>query len=563
MSDISQKILRPSRLTHTLLALTISLCSIPSAMAAVADADRAKIISAADDFKREHYAQAARTLNSVSTNDAETKFLTNTYLGEVHYREGRYKEAIQDFEKALALVADLSPRRIDTHFHIAILERLCGAYQHEKDFAHAVSIAQNIVILNRATYGDTDLRYGFALLCLADNQRAMPNANKSNDWQSSYEKAIWIFRHSNYQRLLKENNLTEAQDSTGDSAQSKSKIAERQALRKTLMAQVFGKGNIAERRDADQKFAAMVQDFQTARAVIDKQTPDATDIQQIGFDMQPPDYNESPGYVWTNPHRPQKGVILCIHGLGLHHRAFDSFARVMARFGYTTVAFDVRGFGVYTQSLGKETLDMKSCIEDLSVVTRRMRRDYADVPVFLLGESMGGALALEIAAKNPQNFGGLVLSVPAAKRTSEVGTKMKVALGLVTDSNKPINLKNNVVKKSTSDETLRQAWSDDPSAKLRLSPKELFAFDSFMRDSHRFAPDIKTMPVLMFQGNDDKLVKRDATLDLFQNLGAQDKIMVLVGNSEHLIFEAPQFKEGISYGIIGWLNAKAVDPQKD
>ena len=84
-----------------------------------------------------------------------------------------------------------------------------------------------------------------------------------------------------------------------------------------------------------------------------------------------------------------------------------------------------------------------------------------------------------------------------------------------------------------------------------------------MRDSHRFAPDIKTMPVLMFQGNDDKLVKRDATLDLFQNLGAQDKIMVLVGNSEHLIFEAPQFKEGISYGIIGWLNAKAVDPQKD
>ena len=70
------------------------------------------------------------------------------------------------------------------------------------------------------------------------------------------------------------------------------------------------------------------------------------------WNLKPTMHKESPGWVWTDPTVKQKALMLCVHGLGLHHRAFESFAERIIGQGFTVVSFDVRGFGAYLQSKG-------------------------------------------------------------------------------------------------------------------------------------------------------------------------------------------------------------------
>jgi acylglycerol lipase len=211
------------------------------------------------------------------------------------------------------------------------------------------------------------------------------------------------------------------------------------------------------------------------------------------------------------------------------------------------------------QAKGHDHLDMNACVDDLISVIGLIKRDYPGKPVFLLGESMGGALALRIAADEPDIIDGLVCSVPAAERHAETGTKLRIGLKFITGANKQVDLAHTVVDKSVarSDFRERQEWLDDPKARLKLSPRELIQFDHFMRQNKTYAAKICHTPVLLFQGTNDRLVKEAGTQSLFRAMPTKDKALVLLGNQEHLIFEANPYKDDVTMGIIGWLNAHA------
>lgn len=87
-------------------------------------------------------------------------------------------------------------------------------------------------------------------------------------------------------------------------------------------------------------------------------------------------------------------------------------------------------------------------------------------------------------------------------------------------------------------------------------------FDSFMDHTTTSARAIKTTPVILFQGDDDRLVKKEGTLRLFEELSTPEKTLVLLGKTEHLIFEAGQFKDDITIGVLGWMRSHSKDQLK-
>jgi esterase/lipase len=136
-----------------------------------------------------------------------------------------------------------------------------------------------------------------------------------------------------------------------------------------------------------------------------------------------------------------------------------------------------------------------------------------------------------------------------------------VAIHYLHDRNKPFNMGEQVVKQATDKESVREKWMNDPLAKLKLTPRELLTFQRFMDRNPFYARQIKSTPVLVFQGDDDRLVKKKGTYSLFESLASNDKAMVLVGHTEHLIFEAGQFRDGITMGVIGWMAAHMSAPK--
>ena len=257
---------------------------------------------------------------------------------------------------------------------------------------------------------------------------------------------------------------------------------------------------------------------------------------------------------------PVKAVLVLVHGLGLHNGTYESFGKRMSDLGYAAYAIDVRGFGSWMEAKGRENVDFDGCLSDLEKTLKVVRRANPNKPVFLLGESMGGAIALRATALYPELVDGLISSVPAADRFKQNETGLKVAFHFLANPDKPFNVGEGVIKQATNKPELREAWSNDPLARMNLSPKELIQFQMFMNQNHDSAREIVSKPVLIVQGVQDKLVRPQGTVELFNELTTKDKEIVLIPNAEHLIFEENQFNDEVVDKVVDWITKHMTTP---
>jgi len=110
--------------------------------------------------------------------------------------------------------------------------------------------------------------------------------------------------------------------------------------------------------------------------------------------------------------RHPKAVLVALHGFNDYSRSFEAPARYFAEAGIETVAYDQRGFGG-APDRGKWA-GTKAMVDDFLAVLRFVRRDHPSLPLFALGESMGGAvIAVALAQETGIRIDGVILATPA------------------------------------------------------------------------------------------------------------------------------------------------------
>lgn len=270
---------------------------------------------------------------------------------------------------------------------------------------------------------------------------------------------------------------------------------------------------------------------------------------------------EVPCQAWVPKGSQPKAVLLCVHGLGLNSGSYAEFGQQMQKEGIGVFAVDVRGFGTWMRLEGKEKCDFESCISDVEQALRVLHQAYPNKRIFMLGESMGGAIAMRVAAEHPELVDGLISSVPSGDRFHNMKNKLKVALNLVTlRANKEIDVGTKVIEQATVNEDLREKWKDDPFNRLKLSSKELIQFQNFMNENHETAKKIDRMPVLFLVGLNDKLVKPQGTVDLYNRITTEDKQLATIKSAEHLIFENHKVSNELKGYLVHWLLTRAAQP---
>lgn len=266
------------------------------------------------------------------------------------------------------------------------------------------------------------------------------------------------------------------------------------------------------------------------------------------------DENRQPVVVAWRAANPT-AVLVAIHGFGLHKGAFKQFAERMQQDGISTYALDVRGFGGWAQSNRGSQINFADTMQDLRMLITSIRHEAPDTPIFLLGESMGGAIALRFAAESPLMVEGVISSVPSNERFRPLRTGARVAVSYLLSAGGKINLNHVLVSRVTKNEVIRRAWESDNQAKLKVTLKELLRFNGFMKESGNMAQQIDKLPVLVVQGHRDNLVKPAGTERLFNDLSTKDKQLVVLENGEHLTFEEGQFDESALSKLESWLAA--------
>jgi acylglycerol lipase len=286
----------------------------------------------------------------------------------------------------------------------------------------------------------------------------------------------------------------------------------------------------------------------------DRQTPDA------GKDnVAPPSSNSditgnAPSMQWIDETRAPKAAILCIHGLSLHKGTFDALGKRLSKDGYAVYALDIRGFGDWVSKRHINKVDLNGSLTDIEQELKAIHKAYPGLPVIILGESMGGGIALHATALYPNLISGLISSVPAGDRFGQTDEDFKVGIhALLGGFNKQMNVGRDVVDQATKKEDLRNTWGNDPLVRMKLSPHELMQFQEFMGKNYESARAITNTPVLFIQGMNDKLVRPAGTWKLCEALSTPDRQIVFSKSAEHLILEESQFSEQDVGFIENWL----------
>jgi acylglycerol lipase len=263
---------------------------------------------------------------------------------------------------------------------------------------------------------------------------------------------------------------------------------------------------------------------------------------------------------WIPKDRPHQ-VLLCVHGLGFSSESFSDFGREMAVRGCAVYAVDVRGFGQW-MARQNDKVDFEGSMSDVEAALRALRKAYPATPVFLIGESMGGGIAMQATSRNPSLVDGLICSVPSGDRYAKLSSELIVGTRYLANKDKPMNLSAEVIDRTTTSTKLRKQWANESTNRMKLSPKELKQFSDFMKGNEDAAVLIDKTPTLMLAGFKDKLVRPEGTVDLFNALSVQDKLLMVVGDGEHLLLEENQMSEQLEQLVYDWIRNESNGKQR-
>ena len=106
-----------------------------------------------------------------------------------------------------------------------------------------------------------------------------------------------------------------------------------------------------------------------------------------------------------------KAIIIFVHGLGDHIGRYPEFAKYLIHNGYGTCFYDQRGHG---RSSGRRAhcKSFNDYLRDLSQIADMAHEHYPNVPMFLIGHSFGGQVAINFVARYSKGLRGVILLSP-------------------------------------------------------------------------------------------------------------------------------------------------------
>jgi len=245
------------------------------------------------------------------------------------------------------------------------------------------------------------------------------------------------------------------------------------------------------------------------------------------------------------------GVVLINHGLGEHSGRYAHLAEALVADGWAVYALDHAGHGFS----GGRRVDggHANWIPDLDVLRLHAAARHPGLPLFLLGHSMGGHIALAYALEHPDALTGLVLSAPGLSKQAVPGPLVPVllALGRIAPTLRLAGIDDADISKDPEVVAAYRAdpltWSGYPT--LRLGAAMFARMDELLARSAEL-----TLPVLLQHGGADRITTAEVTRELARTIGSSDLTVEIYDGLWHEIYNEPERERPIT-DLREWLAA--------
>ena len=183
-------------------------------------------------------------------------------------------------------------------------------------------------------------------------------------------------------------------------------------------------------------------------------------------------------------------------------------------------------------------------VDDLRTYCDQVREEAGDVPIYLLGHSMGVSVAVSYAARYQHELTGLILSGGGMGRR---GPRPADA--------KQIDLAATVSK----DPAVVQAYRDDPLVFHGTAPASRRAAMAELSEALPARVRAITLPVLIMAGSASPLGDGEGSRYLYEHVSSEDKTLRLYDGLMHEIFNEPE-RDQVFADMLAWLETRHSSP---
>jgi alpha-beta hydrolase superfamily lysophospholipase len=267
---------------------------------------------------------------------------------------------------------------------------------------------------------------------------------------------------------------------------------------------------------------------------------------------------------WTDKNIRPRAVVVALHGASRHSGTYQTLAEHLVSLGYLVVSPDLRGHGEWyfsKQATAKDKMaNWDQSTDDVVALIDNLRDKYPRLPIFCMGESTGAAVAIKAAARCPA-INGLVLSAIGTRPcVHDVPNIVCDAFEGLFDLDKPLDVKDTIIKYSSDDERVRLNAGNDPLVKP-MSARELLRTSVLLNHTVANAEKLPAqMPVLMLQGDKDEIVTTSSARSVMRHIASHEKEMLEFPYG-HILLTTPFIHTDVMSEVSDWLRSKTAEQQ--
>jgi alpha-beta hydrolase superfamily lysophospholipase len=251
------------------------------------------------------------------------------------------------------------------------------------------------------------------------------------------------------------------------------------------------------------------------------------------------------------PAERPRSILALVHGIGGHGGLFEDLAGQLLRHGHELHALDLPGHGLSPGQRGWIPAWEAFRESVRRLLAQLSGRDSRCGQPFLLGHSLGGTIALDLALREPTLMAGVIVSNPAVGGARVAAWRLLAARGL-SRLRPRFSLPTGIpLAASARDPEALARFAADPlrhgHCTARLATEYLATAAAIRRDIGALS-----LPLLVLQSGADPVTPADEARRVFEAAGTADKDWRLYPRSLHELFDDLDRQEVIS-DLAAWL----------
>lgn len=238
---------------------------------------------------------------------------------------------------------------------------------------------------------------------------------------------------------------------------------------------------------------------------------------------------------WETENEP-KGVVVVIHDMLEHHEYYNGLISQLRSSSYHVVTGDLPGHGQTTRVHKGHITDFYQYV-DRVMEWFEMSKEY-HLPTFVIGQGLGGLIALELIKQHNINIDGVVLLNPLLSfKQSFMNRKNTLMTSVRTTSDETKFNPGIKMKYFTSDKNYLERYENDELLVRKVSYHWYKTVINQMKNTAENIDELPDVPVLSIFSNENEIIEPFISSNYVKKLMSKELQVIMLNGADHSIFQ--------------------------